>query len=449
MLLDARAVLSLLRLDVNPALAAQDFWYLITAGCLVEASFDEAPMTVLALETRLGLTLKDARVLDVGCGVGRHLASLAAYGATDIVGIDTSARLVAIAQQTAPVNCRVVELDCLDASSLGSFDIITVFAHSLFGSGDRRSHVARLRAVRAALSSNGSLVLELMSAAPSTGTTVWTQADGYAVNEEFANAEECGPMVINRKFTFTTTSETLTMYGRSTHYSMSELAALAGESGFALAEAHPLANENQLVRFRPKHPFNYLSDLPTYLEAWDDPSHPRNSLDIELIHDSHGRVRPPAPIAFGGGVSLSRHHTKFLESIELEIRPLVEALVFEWNLITYSSCGGHDHSEKGGLSAGYCGIVALSDEQRVAVETLLNVAILNSGGEIVDPQLRHRVLMGPNEGVDVIDLVFVPMKRPAEWSEYRDGFRRAISTVVSHLTKLAADVRQPCAERCP
>jgi len=56
--------------------------------------------TILALARRYGAAPARARVIDVGCGVGRTSLALARAGYT-VVGVDPSARAVEVARQTA------------------------------------------------------------------------------------------------------------------------------------------------------------------------------------------------------------------------------------------------------------------------------------------------------------------------------------------------------------
>lgn len=55
------------------------------------------------MRAQLPADLKGMRILDAGCGTGAFSAELAARGA-DVVGIDLSAQLVAIAQDRLPAN---------------------------------------------------------------------------------------------------------------------------------------------------------------------------------------------------------------------------------------------------------------------------------------------------------------------------------------------------------
>lgn len=61
---------------------------------------------VAALVDRLGLTA-GTRILDVGCGTGRHLRALAADPGCGGVGVDVAPTLVEVARQSTPPSARI------------------------------------------------------------------------------------------------------------------------------------------------------------------------------------------------------------------------------------------------------------------------------------------------------------------------------------------------------
>src|ERR1700680_4557499 len=78
------------------------------------------------------------RVLDVGCGVGRWSRLLAARGA-DVLGVDLSPTMIAIAQSRAAAaglseRCRFLVQDVTQLEAGGEFDlvlVVTVLQHIL------------------------------------------------------------------------------------------------------------------------------------------------------------------------------------------------------------------------------------------------------------------------------------------------------------------------------
>ena len=98
--------------------------YSFTKGTAQEVEF-----LVDALELRPG-----ARVLDVGCGPGRHAHALAASG-FQVVGVDISERFIELARRDAPPGATFHRADArrLDPQVLGSFDAAISLCQGAFG----------------------------------------------------------------------------------------------------------------------------------------------------------------------------------------------------------------------------------------------------------------------------------------------------------------------------
>jgi len=119
------------------------------------------------LEAALGLT-PPAKVLDLGCGAGRHAIELARRG-YQVVGVDISSRLLEAARQRAAQ--AGVEITCLQGSvadlpsllgdaAEAAFDAaISIGEAGLGALGGWQRDVAFLRAVRTALKPGRGLVL--------------------------------------------------------------------------------------------------------------------------------------------------------------------------------------------------------------------------------------------------------------------------------------------------
>ena len=105
-----------------------------------------------------------ARVLDIGCGHGRHSLELARRG-LHVTGIDASPRSLAIARTTAAEEALDVELRELDMRTLdydGEFDAaISLFTS--FGFFDEADNQAVLDGAARALRPGGSFVVDVIN----------------------------------------------------------------------------------------------------------------------------------------------------------------------------------------------------------------------------------------------------------------------------------------------
>ena len=73
-----------------------------------------------------------ARLLDVGCGPGRHALAFAARG-IDVVGVDISDAFITLAATDAPPNARFTVGDARDLAYDGEFDAVVSLCQGAFG----------------------------------------------------------------------------------------------------------------------------------------------------------------------------------------------------------------------------------------------------------------------------------------------------------------------------
>jgi SAM-dependent methyltransferase len=107
-----------------------------------------------------------ARVLDAGCGPGRHSLALAARG-MEVVGVDLSPDFVALARAAASergIDARFEEMDVRDLPFDGEFDAVVCLCQGGFGllRGDDEQAIGPLAR---ALRPGGRLALSAFSAA--------------------------------------------------------------------------------------------------------------------------------------------------------------------------------------------------------------------------------------------------------------------------------------------
>ena len=96
--------------------------YSFTKGTRQEVNFLQE---TLGLEPRM-------RVLDVGCGPGRHSHELARRG-LQVHGIDISQRFVDLATEQAPPGATFQRMDARDLAFDGTFDVVICLCQGAFG----------------------------------------------------------------------------------------------------------------------------------------------------------------------------------------------------------------------------------------------------------------------------------------------------------------------------
>jgi SAM-dependent methyltransferase len=155
--------------------------------------FSEERLRLASIEVKQVLQLLDAkpgeRVLDVGCGIGRHSLELAKLGYV-ITGLDITPSFIKTAQETAlkeGTKAEFIEANMLNFVRPKAFDI----AISLFSSfgyfEDHKDNQMVLANICQSLVDGGRLVLQLKGKEVTARTLVekdWDEVDGYLLLQE-------------------------------------------------------------------------------------------------------------------------------------------------------------------------------------------------------------------------------------------------------------------------
>ena len=123
----------------------------------------EAARFVDALTARLGIG-PAARVLDLGCGAGRHSRRLAAQG-LDVTGLDLSANSIREARLHEHAGLRFRRHDMRVPFGHERFDGVFNFFTSFGYFTEPREHLAVVRNIAASLRPGGQLVLDYLNSA--------------------------------------------------------------------------------------------------------------------------------------------------------------------------------------------------------------------------------------------------------------------------------------------
>ena len=115
---------------------------------------------IIATQWMIDRLAAGARVLDLGCGTGVPTAGMLAESGMEVIGIDVSTEMLALARRNVPAG-RFVAMDVMELDgSLGRFDAVAAFFCLLML---RRADIPRvLRRVRSVLRPGGLVAIGMV-----------------------------------------------------------------------------------------------------------------------------------------------------------------------------------------------------------------------------------------------------------------------------------------------
>ncbi|MEN1727048.1 MAG: class I SAM-dependent methyltransferase [Pseudomonadota bacterium] len=137
-----------------------EFWRHFGSLMFNEDTFDEAATQIESLLGQLGGA--SGRVLDLGCGPGRHALPLAAQG-YPVTAVDTSPSLLAeLEQRRGELDIEIIHGDMRTFRRSRAFDLVLVMWTSFGYFESEDDHDRVLECIRDSLADQGRLVLDLV-----------------------------------------------------------------------------------------------------------------------------------------------------------------------------------------------------------------------------------------------------------------------------------------------
>jgi D-alanine-D-alanine ligase len=220
--------------------------YLETDGDVVENDRNTADEVDLLIRSA-GLERND-RILDLCCGQGRHSLELAARGFPHVIGLDRSRYLIRLARKRAKQRNLPVSFHEGDARRFrlgdGEFHCVCILGNS-FGYFERpEDDLAVLGAVKRALGSGGTLVMDLMDGDWMRGhfeprSWEWVDQNHFVCRER--DLAEDGDRLISREVVVHADRGVIAdQFYAERLYSKDRLEALLADAGFANLRFHSL-----------------------------------------------------------------------------------------------------------------------------------------------------------------------------------------------------------------
>ncbi len=183
-----------------------------------------------------------SKVLDLGCGVGRHAIPLAKLG-HQVTGVDLSARMLELAEQLAREQEATVTLerrDMRELDGLGPFDACACL-YTVLGYFDDEQNAAVLRGVHQVLVPAGKLLLDVTN--PLALMAQWPgerwREGPFGVTRETSRYDGLSGRLTSERMLIRTDGKREQMPASVVRmYAPSEMARLLADCGFVVDQLH-------------------------------------------------------------------------------------------------------------------------------------------------------------------------------------------------------------------
>jgi uncharacterized protein len=220
-----------------------------------------------------------------------------------------------------------------------------------------------------------------------------------------------------------------------------------GVAGLLAAPGQPGAATCRTLRWRPRA-VNSMRDIAAFLSRWDDPA--ANRAPARLQRSAYGNINTVGQPGTHEADDLDPRHPQWNAAIEPGVRPLVDAAVRSWRVITYDSCAGHVYE---GLDLTprirQFGILPRDRHEYQAVANALCRTAANVVGQLPDAValvIGRAELQCETAGTHtaVLDVRLEP-SGPQNWDDY---FAQ-LDTATSLVAEAMGDTRPQDAQSCP
>ncbi|MEU1476125.1 radical SAM protein [Streptomyces sp. NPDC005760] len=219
------------------------------------------------------------------------------------------------------------------------------------------------------------------------------------------------------------------------------IAALLAQPGY------PTGVWCRTARWRPRTP-NSMRDVGAFLARWNQADSFRSP--VRVLTSAHGNINTVGLPGVHEADDLDPAHPQWPEAIEPGVRPLVDTITRDWQLVTYDSCQGHPYADLELRPAERrIGILPRTPAEYAATAAALCRAITVAAGSL---PTTVRVTLGRAElecetagrTTPVLDLTLLPAPGH-DWAAYFD----TVDTATAVITEALRNERPAARAECP